>query len=114
MTKYRIRCIGIDKFTVEHSTLAQTVPRGLFRKEQKVEREYWDSCKEYIKYGRGTLDAFSAGPYQVEFKTEKEAEEYIAKQIEKSLEYEKKKAEKQSFIDAHPPREVPPYKFLKE
>ena len=102
-TRYRIVTLDRDRYGVEkcHTEIV----RWTGKRQDK-----WWRCSD--------TELIGTRPYQylqdvsLDFKTEKEAEQWIKKEIDYNASAEAKQRQHQAFIDANPPREVPPYRWL--
>lgn len=104
---YRIRPCAPDDYVVERWKLSESYPYNTY--EWVVEKGY-QYGKEVVD-NSGKMVWLPGYNYNLRFKTEKEAEEYIRKELDRQTTARRKELEKQMWLEANPPREVPPYKY---
>lgn len=104
-TRYRIVAIDEGRFSVDQSQRC-AINAGWFGPSH----EKWSWCMEPKTFGNPPNEWITGA--RVIFKDEAEAEQWIKGKLDADAAYEASQARKQAFIDAHPPREVPPYRHL--
>ena len=98
-TRYRIVTLDKDRYGVEECYTQ--IVRWTGKRHDK-----WKRCYEMKQIYGGFCN------FPVFLNTEKEAEQWIKDKIDAEAKAENAELRKQAFIDANPPREVPPYRWL--